>query len=455
VKVMTTDVCVVGGGPAGRALALALVREGCEVVLLEQHGSGRRAFRGESMAPDAVRLLDRLGVLDGLRPGALRVERLVVVDGGRRVLSVDFDTFDYPYRHPLEIPQPVLLGALARAAAAHGGCTALDRSAAVDLLWEGEAVAGVVAATPGGQVEVRARLTVGADGRFSRVRSLSGLPFRQTPLERDVVWMKLPFPAGECGPAGAGGPAGECGPGAAGAWDRRAYQVRIDGDRHGLFLPSADGLLRVGLNIPKGGFKELRARGIAALHKRLAELAPELAAGAREALTGWYDTALLDIFSVEVPRWHMPGLVLVGDAAHTLSPVLGQGVNHALADAVALAPLAARALRSGSPGDLTAALGAFQRGREGPVRRSRGLQLRQERVFTFSSPLGVAVRRGSYRLMNAVPGVRRRVMEPVYFPGQCRGASLEPPDVPPAADPSHAHPPAAQTRAAADERRAA
>jgi 2-polyprenyl-6-methoxyphenol hydroxylase-like FAD-dependent oxidoreductase len=433
-SVLTTDVCVVGGGPAGRALALALVREGCEVVLLEQHGAGRRAFRGESMAPDAVRLLDHLGVLERLRPEALRVDRLTVVDGGRPVLSVSFDDFRYPYRHPLEIPQPVLLAALARQTAEHGGCTVLDRSSAVELLWAGEAVAGVLAATPGGQVEVRARLTVGADGRFSRVRSLCGLSFRQTPLERDVVWMKLPFPDD------------------AGAWDRRAYQVRIDGDRHGLFLPSADGLLRVGLNIPKGGFRELRARGLAALHGRLDELAPELAAGARRALTGWYDTALLDIFSVEVPRWHLPGLVLVGDAAHTLSPVLGQGVNHALGDAVALAPLAAAALRSGSPGDLPAALDAFQRGREGPVRRSRGLQLRQERVFTFASPLGVAVRRGAYRLMNAVPAVRRRVMEPVYFPGQCRGESLEGADGSGYVDPGAAGPPAAGADGAAEAR---
>ncbi|GGO89024.1 FAD-dependent oxidoreductase [Wenjunlia tyrosinilytica] len=409
----TADVCVVGGGPAGRALALALVREGCEVVLLEQHGPGRRAFRGESMAPDAVRLLDRLGVLEPLRDEALKVERLTVADGGRTVLRVDFSTFDYPYRYPLEIPQPVLLAALARATEAHGGCTVLERSSATELLRDGRRVAGVRAATPDGPAEVRAPLTVGADGRFSRIRTLSGLAFTQTPLERDVVWLKLPFPD-------------------AGDWDRLAYQVRIRGDRHGLFLPSADGLLRVGLNIPKGGFKELRARGVHALHKRLDELAPELADSARRALTGWYDTALLDIFSVEVPRWHLPGLVLIGDAAHTLSPVLGQGVNHALGDAAALAPIAAGALRPDQvPGAsralaLERAMARFQRGREGDVKRSRGLQLRQERVFTFASPVAVALRRGVYRAVDTVPALRRRLMEPVYFPGQRRGASPEP-----------------------------
>lgn len=401
-----TEVCVVGGGPAGLALAVGLARRGVGVVVLEHGGSGVRPFRGESVSPDGVWLLDRLGVLDRVRDDAVEVRRMEIEDGGRRVLSVDFGAFPYPFRHPLEIPQPVLLSALADEAARRGDCTLLTRWSAIGLLWSdgpGSRVTGVRAMTPGGEREVRARLVVGADGRFSPVRRLAGLGHRTVPLERDVVWLRLPFPA---------------------VWDRGTYRIRIRGDRNGMFLPSSGGEVRVGFNIPKGGVGRLRSAGIEALHERLDELAPELSDAARATVTGWRDTALLDIFSTRVPRWSRPGLVLIGDAAHTLSPVLGQGVNHALADAVALAPLVAGALRTSSAGRSadTTALELFQRRREGDVHRSRALQLRQERVFTFAGGPGTAVRRTVYRAMHASPALRRRVLEPAYFPEQRRAA---------------------------------
>ncbi|AVZ76374.1 oxidoreductase [Streptomyces lunaelactis] len=398
---ITTEVCVVGGGPGGRALALALVRLGRRVVLLEQRTGGARAFRGESVSPDGVRLLAGLGLLERVREHTHEVHRLEIADGGARVLDVRFETFPYAYRHPVELAQPVLLSALADAAEEGGGCTVLEPAAAVGLLRDGGSVRGVRAKTPDGVMEIRADVTVGADGRYSSVRRMSGLDHgaKRTPLQRDVVWMKLPFPA---------------------AWDRRAYRVRISSGRHGLFLPSTDGTLRVGLNIPKGGLRELRSGGLGRLHARLAELAPELEREAADGIRSWSDTTLLDIFTTDVRRWSAPGVVLIGDAAHTLSPILGQGVNHALADAVALAPLLARALdapRGGRPAALAAAVNVFQRDRVGAVRRSRGLQLRQERMFSLSAPPAAALRRTVYRALNASPVLQRRVLAPAYFPG--------------------------------------
>jgi 2-polyprenyl-6-methoxyphenol hydroxylase-like FAD-dependent oxidoreductase len=424
---LRTDVCVVGGGPAGLALALALAQQGVRSVVLEHGGSGRRVFRGESVSPDGVWLLHRLGVLEALRDEALVVRRLQIEDGGRTVLSVDFSDFPYAFRHPLEIPQSALLGALrAAAVSASGGglCEVRERWSATALLRatgpDGRPgpVEGVTALTPAGPREVRARLTVAADGRYSQLREQTGLSARRTPLDRDVLWCRLPFPAD---------------------WDTATYRVRIRGNRNGLFLPNSGGLVRVGFNIPKGGLRELRAGGIAAFHQRVAELAPELAESVREHVPGWRHTALLDIFTTDVPTWYVPGLALIGDAAHTLSPVLGQGVNHALADAVTLAPLVVGALREAPDGrvrhatsadartdpydtaladPLTAALAAYQRAREEPVRRSRALQLRQERVFTFAAPPAVALRRALYRAMDSRPRLRGRLLEPAYFSGQ-------------------------------------
>ncbi|MFF3323713.1 FAD-dependent monooxygenase [Streptomyces sp. NPDC002889] len=399
---IATEVCVVGGGPGGRALALALGRLGRRVVLLEQRAGAARIFRGESISPDGVRLLAGLGVLERVREHAHEVRRLEITDGGARVLDIRFETFPYAYRHPVELAQPVLLSALARATAEQGRCTVLEPASAVELLRDGGTVRGVRATTPDGPVEIRADVTVGADGRYSTVRRLCGIErgARRTDLDRDVVWMKLPFPA---------------------AWDRCAYRVRISSGRHGLFLPSTDGTLRVGLNIPKGGLRELRSGGLGLLHARLAELAPELEQEAVAALRSWSDTTLLDIFTTEVRRWSAPGVVLIGDAAHTLSPILGQGVNHALADAVALAPLLAEALaepRSARPAALAAAALTFQQARQGAVRRSRALQLRQERMFGIEAPIAAALRRAVYRTVNASPALQRRVFAPAYFPGQ-------------------------------------
>lgn len=399
------DVCVVGAGPGGLALALDLVRRGLEVAVLERSPDGRRDFRGESVSPDGVRLLDRLGVLDALTADALPVRRLEVADAGRTVLSVDFASFPYRYRYPLEIPQPRLLAELTALASVHPGFRLLGHWTATGLLRrDGDTgsgpVTGVSAATPDGPREVRATVTVGADGRYSRVRDLAGLPMTRTPLARDVLWLRLPRPA---------------------RWTEAAYRVRIDGDKHALVLPDSAGTVRMGLNIPKGGVREMRAAGVTALHARVAALVPELAESACGQLHSWSDVALLDIFTASGPRWWGPGVVLLGDAAHTLSPVLGQGVNHALADAAALAAVLGEALgdpRPGRSGDLDRALAGYQRGRERAVARSRALQLRQETVFTWSGPVPVRARRTLYRALSASSALRARVLEPAYFADQ-------------------------------------
>ena len=391
-----TGVCVVGAGPAGLTAGLELAKLGCEVVVLEQSGHFERSFRGEAISPDSVWILERLGIFDRVKEHTLATRRMEVRDGGKIVLATDFTTIGFPCPYPTELPQPPLLTALSEDASRLPSFKLVRRTTATDLLRdEAGRIIGVACQGPDGPVEVHAALTVAADGRFSKTRELAGIPYQKLPLDRDFIWFKIPLPS---------------------SWDPHTYRVSLLAGRHCVFMPTVPDQIRIGFNIPKGELKELRRRGIGALHERIDELAPELSEAVREHVTSWSGTSMLDIFTTVVPRWSVPGLVLIGDSAHTLTPILGQGVNHALLDAVTLAPLVAEALASPDPkGSLDDATVTFQRRREPSVKVSREIQLRQERAFAISRPLGIAVRKTAYRLVNRSNLLKRRIMTGVYY----------------------------------------
>jgi 2-polyprenyl-6-methoxyphenol hydroxylase-like FAD-dependent oxidoreductase len=262
------------------------------------------------------------------------------------------------------------------------------RAEATELLHENGRVTGVRAATPAGPLEVRARLTVGADGRHSTVRSRAGLAVQDLGAPMDVLWLRLPRrPDDPAQPMG--------------RFERGRIMVMIyRGD-----------YWQCGLVIPKGGYDSIRRRGLDYLREEIARVAPLLRDRVNE-IRDWEDVKLLTVVVDRLRRWHRPGLLCIGDAAHAMSPVGGVGINLAIQDAVAAANLLAGPLRQGSPLDPA----RVQRRRRWPTVLTQQLQiLIQNRIIRRVIGSRTPVRPSwPVRLMQHLPVLRR---VPAYFIG--------------------------------------
>jgi 2-polyprenyl-6-methoxyphenol hydroxylase-like FAD-dependent oxidoreductase len=339
--VRQTTCCVVGAGPAGAMLALLLARQAVPVTLLEAHGDFDRDFRGDSLHPAIMRVLDELGLADQLLELPHRKLRQATLPANPPI-TVDLSRLPGRFPYITLMPQARFLEFLTGHAARYPSFEVLMRANVRELVEQDGIVRGVRYHTPDGWHEVRAALTVGADGRFSQIRRLSGLQPVITAATIDVLWFRLPRLAGD--PEGATG--------------------GIGGGRM-LLLVDRGEVWQVGMLIHKGSWPQLRAAGLGALRRTIVELVPWLADRIDE-LADWTQVSLLSVTSDYLPRWYRPGLLLIGDAAHVMSPVAGNGINYAIADAVAAANLLARPLATGQLTEHD--LAAVQRRRQWPTR---------------------------------------------------------------------------------------
>ena len=382
VHTLETGCCIVGGGPAGLMLGLLLARDGIDVVVLEKHRDFLRDFRGDTIHASTLDLVDALGLRD--RFDALpqtTVTRLDAVINGNRLTPVDFTHLRGRNRSIVLMPQWDFLTLLAEAAAEYPNFRLVPGADAVGVLREGDRVAGVTAVTADGPLDVRAALTVAADGRASVVRAAAGLPTRDYGVPVDVLWFRLPLPVPR-------------------PPDTLAY---LAADSFVVTIPRTD-YYQSGLLIRKGSEPEIRAAGLEALRTRIVRAAPVLADSVL-SLRSFDQVRLLTVQVNRLKRWWLPGLLCIGDAAHAMSPAFGVGINYAVQDAVAAARILAEPLRTGSvPAQ---ALARVQRRRLPAVRLMQPIQLLVHRVI--AKPGGGAV-------LHQPPSRAERVVLAVLLP---------------------------------------
>jgi 2-polyprenyl-6-methoxyphenol hydroxylase-like FAD-dependent oxidoreductase len=349
--------CIAGGGPAGMMLGFLLARAGVEALVLEKHRDFLRDFRGDTIHPSTLQVMHELGLLETfLTLPHQEIGELHGLIGDTDVKIADFSRLPTRCRFIALMPQWDFLDFLAEQGKRLPHFHLSMEAEVTGLIEEDGRIAGVRAQTRQGAIEIRADLVVGADGRHSTVRERAGLPVRAFGAPIDVLWMRLSKHEGAAQQT-------------AGRFNFGRLLVMLD---RGDYWQCA-------FVIRKGGFDEIRARGLAALRDDIVKIAPFLRDRIGE-LRDWDQVKLLTVAVDRLERWWRPGLLCIGDSAHAMSPMGGVGINLAIQDAVAAANILAEPLRKGAL--LDRHLEAVQRRRMLPTRLTQALQVfMQNRVI--------------------------------------------------------------------------
>jgi 2-polyprenyl-6-methoxyphenol hydroxylase-like FAD-dependent oxidoreductase len=382
--------CIAGGGPAGMMLGFLLARAGVPVLVLEKHADFLRDFRGDTIHPSTLEIMHELGLLsEFLRRPHQEARTISGQIGDDFVQIADFGHLPTHCRFVALMPQWDFLDFVAEQAKQYPAFQLKMEAEVNDLIIQNGRVAGLRATTPEGELTVHVDLVVGADGRHSTVRDKAGLEIIDLGAPMDVLWMRLSRRPAD--------PAQTFG--------------RFDTGRILVMLNRED-YWQCAFVIPKGGVDEIHSRGLEFLRDEITRLAPHLRDRTAE-LKDWSDVKLLTVSVDRLRRWHRPGLLCIGDAAHAMSPVGGVGINLAIQDAVAAANILAPRFKQGivSEDDLE----AVQRRREFPTRATQAVQVFIQnrvigRVLGSSEKLSAPLPLRLLRLMPALTRIPARLI---------------------------------------------
>ena len=377
-------------------LGFLLARAGVRAVVLEKHADFLRDFRGDTVHPSTLNVMDELGLLDDfLKLPHQKVTRINGLFGDERVLMADFSHL--PVRTPFiaMMPQWDFLDFLAAQGKRFAGFTALMTAEATGLVKEGGRVTGVLATIDGKPEEIRADLVVGADGRHSTVREAASLHPIVIGAPMDVLWFRLSRKSADSAET-------------MGRFDSGSILVMLD---RGDYWQCA-------YVIAKGSAETVKAAGIEKFRERIVQLMPFLADRMHELATV-DDLKLLTVGVDRLEKWWKPGVLCIGDAAHTMSPLGGVGINIAVQDAVAAANILAGPLKEGRLKDSD--LQAVQERRRWPVRATQAVQVFLQNRIIAPALAGTGPLRPPWpvRLFNTLPFLRR-------IPARVMGMGVQP-----------------------------
>ncbi len=358
---LSTTCVIAGGGPAGMMLGYLLARAGVDVTVLEKHADFLRDFRGDTVHPSTLQVMHELGLLEEFLALPHTKIRTANIEIGEKHYAVgDFRLLPTICKFIALIPQWDFLDFLAGKAKQLPNFHLLMETEARDLIAQGDRICGVLAKGPNGNMQIRAGLTVAADGRHSTLRDKSGLTLRDLGAPFDVLWLRLPVKPGD--------PADLIGRVKAG----QLFVMIYRGD-----------YWQCAYLIAKGGFDTMRAEGLKQFRARLKEVAGFAAGRIDESITDFDQVKLLTVTVDRLDKWARPGLVCIGDAAHAMSPIGGVGINLAIQDAVATANILGPVLQRGTP--KLSDLKQVQARREFPTRVIQAFQVAAQN--TFLTPL--------------------------------------------------------------------
>jgi 2-polyprenyl-6-methoxyphenol hydroxylase-like FAD-dependent oxidoreductase len=380
-RTINTRCCIVGGGPAGMMLGYLLGRAGIETMVLEKHADFFRDFRGDTVHPSTLQVMDELGLIDAfLRLPHQQLQKMDGKFGDASIRIADLSRLNVKYPFIAFMPQWDFLNFLRESGKKFPSLKVMMNAGATDLIWSGDTVAGVKVDRPDGPVEIHADLTIGCDGRHSIVRERANLELEEIGAPMDVLWFRVGKRADES----------------------ESVFARVETGKMMVTFDRGD-YWQCAYVIAKGQYDAVKARGLDAFLDDVTMMAPILKSGVAD-VKSWDDVKLLTVAIDRLKRWTRPGLLCIGDAAHAMSPIGGVGVNLAVQDAVATANLLAAKLATGCPSE--GELDAVRRRREFPVRMTQAMQ-----VVVQNNIISVALKPGDQplraplfaRVINAVP----------------------------------------------------
>jgi 2-polyprenyl-6-methoxyphenol hydroxylase-like FAD-dependent oxidoreductase len=380
-RTITTGCCIAGGGPAGMMLGLLLARAGVKVTVLEKHPDFLRDFRGDTVHPSTLEILQQIGLKSRFdQIPQQRVEQIKAQFADGRYPIIDFRRIR-PFPYLALVPQWDFLDFLSDEARKYPNFELRMRTEVASLIYQDARVVGVTAVSPEGYLRVNAKIVVGCDGRHSTVRAESGLTTQDLGAPMDVLWFRLPREKTDT-----------------------TESFGVIGRGHFFALLQRGEYWQIAYVIPKGSSTSLRHAPLDDFRAEVGRQVTFLADRTR-ALESWDDVKLLEVRVDRLKRWYEPGLLMIGDAAHAMSPIGGVGINLAIQDAVAAANALAPALQNGGTPSVKV-LRSVQRRREIPTRVVQGIQVQiQDRV------IAPALRASDDGHPLAIPALLRNVLK--------------------------------------------